>query len=95
MGVIVPRAGDGDAGLAHALFAHCAEKLAYFKVPGLVMFRDSLPVTSTQKMRRVSATLFAADPLADARAHDFRTEKQALRHKTPAPAPTQEDRPHP
>ncbi|MCB1346135.1 MAG: AMP-binding protein [Rhodobacteraceae bacterium] len=96
MAVVVPQAGTEGGALARALFAHCADKLAYFKVPGLVMFRDALPVTSTQKMRRVSATAFAANPLTDPRAHDFRAEKQGLRRQTtPAHAPAEEDRADP
>ena len=78
MAVVVPAAPEG-AGLARAVFDHAAARLAYFKVPGVVMFRDALPVTSTQKLRRQGAADFAADPLADPRAHDFRPQKQALR----------------
>jgi acyl-CoA synthetase (AMP-forming)/AMP-acid ligase II len=80
MAVIVPRPDADEPALAHALFDHAAARLAYFKVPGLILFRDVLPVTSTQKLRRVTARDIADDPLADARAHDFRTRKNALRH---------------
>lgn len=93
MAVIVPRDGVDETALAQALFARCADKLAYFKVPGLVMFRDALPLTSTQKMRRVSATAFSPDPLTDPRAHDFRAAKNGLRHKPADALPAQGDRP--
>lgn len=38
--------------LASDLFDHCMEALAYFKVPGYVVFVDSLPLTATQKPKR-------------------------------------------
>lgn len=79
MAVVVPRAGADEGGLAQALFTHAAGRLAYFKVPGVILFRDALPVTSTQKLRRVTAADISADPVNDARAHDFRTAKNALR----------------
>jgi acyl-CoA synthetase (AMP-forming)/AMP-acid ligase II len=37
---------------AIALVQHCLEKLSYYKVPGYIIFVDSLPVTSTQKIQR-------------------------------------------
>jgi acyl-CoA synthetase (AMP-forming)/AMP-acid ligase II len=79
MAVVVAREGADENALARDLFRHAADRLAYFKVPALVLFRDALPVTSTQKLRRMSAADFAADPAADARGHDFRPQKQALR----------------
>lgn len=95
MAVVVPRPGVEESRLAQALFAHCAAKLAYFKVPGLILFREALPVTSTQKMRRVSASDFAPDPPADRRAYDFRAEKQGLRRRdAPILPTTEEGRPH-
>jgi acyl-coenzyme A synthetase/AMP-(fatty) acid ligase len=37
--------------LATAILAECAERLAYYKLPGYIAFVDSLPVTATQKLR--------------------------------------------
>lgn len=85
MAVAVPRPGADEAMLARALFDHAAAQLAYFKVPGVILFRDTLPVTSTQKLRRVSADSFSDDPPRDPRGHDFRAEKQALRRARPRP----------
>lgn len=86
MAVVVPRAG-ADAGdealLARALFAHASARLAYFKVPGVILFRDALPVTSTQKLRRVRADSFSPDPARDPRGHDLRVQKQRLRRARP------------
>jgi len=85
MAVVVARDGLDEAALARALFHHAAARLAYFKVPGLILFRDALPVTSTQKLRRVTAADIARNPPDDPRAHDFRAAKQALREH---PVPT-------
>jgi len=37
---------------AAALFAHCNEKLAYYKAPGWVHVLESLPTTGTQKIQK-------------------------------------------
>ena len=79
MAVVVPRRPTDEATLARSLFEHAAEKLAYFKVPGLIVFRDALPVTSTQKVRKADLGSLCRDPMADPRAHDMRARKQALR----------------
>ena len=83
LAVVVPHVGAGNADLALALLHHAAGKLAYFKVPGLIVFRDALPVTSTQKVRKADLGGLCADPLSDPRAHDLRPEKQALRTAAP------------
>ena len=83
LAVIVPRPGADEPALARALLAHAAERLAYYKVPGFVVFRDALPVTSTQKLRKADLGGLAENPMADPRAHDLRADKQALRQATP------------
>ena len=83
LAVVVPRAGADEPALARALLAHAAERLAYYKVPGFVVFRDALPVTSTQKLRKADLGGLAENPMADPRAHDLRAEKQALRQARP------------
>jgi acyl-CoA synthetase (AMP-forming)/AMP-acid ligase II len=79
MAVAVPGEGSDEPALARALFEHAATRLAYFKVPAVILFRDALPVTSTQKLRRLTATSFSEDPAKDVRGYDFRNEKQVLR----------------
>lgn len=66
MAVVVPAAGvAGDAHTAQALVRYCLDELAYYKAPGWVVFRDSLPVTPTNKIQK--GLIFASqDPLADA-----------------------------
>jgi acyl-CoA synthetase (AMP-forming)/AMP-acid ligase II len=85
LAVVVPRDGldDGfdDGALADAILAHCAERLAYFKLPGIIAFVDRLPTTSTQKLKRGDLGALATDPLAHPRSHDLRDRKQALRQR--------------
>jgi acyl-CoA synthetase (AMP-forming)/AMP-acid ligase II len=79
LAVIVPRFAVDEAALADDLLAHAAERLAYYKVPGFVVFCDALPVTSTQKLRKADLGTLAKDPMTAPRAHDLRQQKQALR----------------
>ena len=81
LAVIVPRPGADEPALARALLDHAAARLAYYKVPGFVVFRDALPVTSTQKLRKADLGGLAENPMAAPRAHDLRDAKQALRLK--------------
>jgi acyl-CoA synthetase (AMP-forming)/AMP-acid ligase II len=87
MAIVVPAPGADEAALAAALLAHAAERLAWYKVPGIVVFRDALPVTATQKVRKADLGALARDPLADPRAHDLRGPKAALRRPTTDPGP--------
>jgi acyl-CoA synthetase (AMP-forming)/AMP-acid ligase II len=81
LAVIVPRHGADEPALARALLDHAAARLAYYKVPGFIVFRDALPVTSTQKLRKADLGGLAENPMAAPRAHDLRDAKQALRMK--------------
>ena len=51
---------------AEAVINHCRSKLATFKVPGKVVFVDSLPRGATEKVlkRQLRADLGLADPFA-------------------------------
>ena len=51
---------------AEAVISHCRSKLATFKVPGKVVFVDSLPRGATEKVlkRQLRADLGLADPFA-------------------------------
>lgn len=65
--------------LADALFDHCRDRLAYYKLPGYIAFVARLPTTSTQKVRKHDLTALAADPLAQPDCFDLRMAKQAAR----------------
>jgi len=66
LAVVVPAAGiPTNAHTAQALVNFCLGELAYYKAPGWVVFRDSLPVTPTNKIQK--GLIFAnSDPLASA-----------------------------
>ena len=80
LAAVVPAADADEPALAASILAHCAARLAYFKLPGWVAFVDALPVTSTQKVRKADFGALAEDPSAQPRCHDLRDAKQALRH---------------
>jgi crotonobetaine/carnitine-CoA ligase len=48
-----------DQAFAETLMDWCLERMAYFKVPGYLIFRSSLPTTGTQKIQKQK--IFAAD----------------------------------
>ena len=52
------------------------ERLAYFKVPGWIIFLPDLPTTYSQKLRK-SAIFGEADPRQHPSAFDLRTVKQS------------------
>jgi len=43
---------SGSESLADELVAWCSARLAYFKAPGYVVFRQSLPTTGTHKIQK-------------------------------------------
>jgi crotonobetaine/carnitine-CoA ligase len=61
--------------LADDLVRLALDRLAYFKVPGWVIFLPSLPTTATQKLRK-SAIFGDEDPRNHPAAHDLREIKQ-------------------
>lgn len=78
MAVIVPapdRVPDADT--AARILAFGRDRLAYYKLPGWIVFRDDLPVTGTQKIQKHRLFAPGADPCAGA--HDLRARKAAMR----------------
>jgi acyl-CoA synthetase (AMP-forming)/AMP-acid ligase II len=72
------RPADPDA-VARRIMAGCAERLAYYKVPGWIAFVDVLPVTATQKLQRGEIRTLAARIVAEGPVVDLRAEKGKLR----------------
>jgi crotonobetaine/carnitine-CoA ligase len=62
--------------VADALFAHCNERLAYFKAPGWMHFVDSLPTTGTQKIQKHVIYPGGIDPRTVAGVIDLRARKR-------------------
>ena len=78
MACIVPAPGAGaDLDAAKALQDLCLQRLSYYKAPGYLLFVDTLPVTSTQKVRKVSLFPADTDPRTLAGCHDLRERKRA------------------
>ena len=72
--------------LARDIAGACAEKLAYFKVPGYVAFVDALPVTATQKLQRAETRVMAANAVGAPGTIDLREFKATLRQRDRAGA---------
>lgn len=67
--------------LAQSLFDHAARRLAYFKLPGHILFLDELPVTSTGKLAKGAIRALANSPDMTHPRFDFRERKQSQRTK--------------
>jgi acyl-coenzyme A synthetase/AMP-(fatty) acid ligase len=74
---IVPMPGvTADAALAEALFAHCNDRLAYFKAPGWMLFLGTLPTTGTQKVQKTQIFPAGEDPRTRPGVVDLRARKK-------------------
>lgn len=82
LAVVVPASGHApDATTAQLLVAHCLQELAYYKAPGWVVFRTTLPMTATNKLQKNRIFEAGADPLheaIDCRALKKRTTSQSV-----------------
>lgn len=74
---IVPLPGiEANDAFAHELMDWCLARLAYFKVPGYVLFRESLPTTGTQKVQKSEIFATGSDPRREPGCLDIRTRKK-------------------
>ena len=92
LAVIVPDGREDRARLSEAVFAACAERLTYFKVPGYIVFQDTLPTTTTQKVQKAALRPIAEDPLSKSGSLDLRERKQALQKGQSAETADRDDR---
>ncbi len=77
MAFLVPAAGcAADRAAAEEIAAWCRARLAYFKAPGYLMFIDSLPLTSTNKVRKISLAKIGSDPHTRPGCYDLRDLKR-------------------
>lgn len=58
------------------ILRHARERLAYFKVPGWLLYLDSLPLTATQKLQKAAIFASGEDPRARPGMIDCRAQKQ-------------------
>ena len=85
--LIVPRNPPHDArAFAEEIARACAERLAYFKVPGHIAFVDTIPITATQKLQRGTIRALAAGAVGAPGTIDLRAFKARLRHAEKARA---------
>ena len=60
---------------AEIIFNHVYAKLAYFKAPGWILFRDNLPTTGTQKILKHKIFPNIKDPTKETGIFDLRKLK--------------------
>ncbi len=73
--VVMPDTNPNEA-TARALFDWCMARLAYYKAPGYVLFRESLPTTGTQKVQKTLIFPPETDPRAEPGCIDLRRAKR-------------------
>jgi crotonobetaine/carnitine-CoA ligase len=74
---VVAKSGQStDAALAHRLHDWAADRLAYYKAPGWVLFMDQLPTTGTQKIQKHQLLERGEDPRSRPGIHDLRHLKK-------------------
>jgi acyl-CoA synthetase (AMP-forming)/AMP-acid ligase II len=79
MACVVPIAGvSADRSLADQLVTWCLARLAYFKVPGWILFVERLPTTGTQKVQKAEIFPRGEDPRQRAGAIDLRSRKRRM-----------------
>lgn len=80
MACIVPsKSRAGDAAFGEELFEWCFSRLAYYKAPGWILFVDTLPKTSTQKIQKANIFGDREDPRQRAGVLDFCSRKKKQR----------------
>lgn len=62
--------------LANNIFDWCMQRLAYFKVPGWILFLDCLPTTGTQKIQKTQIFPSGTDPRQYPGVIDLRAQKK-------------------
>lgn len=78
--VVVAKSADAEpARLAQSLFDHSARHLAYYKLPGHIIFINDLPVTSTGKLAKGEIRALASKTDTAYLRFDLREQKQAQR----------------
>lgn len=75
--IVVQDGTDAGAMLAQELFSFCLERLAYFKVPGWWLFKDALPLTTSQRVHKIQIFAAGTDPRDQPGVIDFRSLKKA------------------
>ena len=77
--IVVGEGAARNAAAAGEICDWCLRHLAYYKAPGWIAFRDALPVTPTQKVRKSELRHLAENPGALENCFDLRDRKRAGR----------------
>jgi crotonobetaine/carnitine-CoA ligase len=77
MACVVAQGAQPGADLARELFDWCRERLAYFKAPGWWLFRQDLPVTTSQRVHKIQIFAPGVDPRQEPGVIDLRGMKKA------------------
>ena len=64
---------------ALGIFTEASKELAYFKLPGWILFLDDLPVTGTQKVVKHKIFETGVDPRSLPKVFDLRNKKKRTR----------------
>ncbi len=76
MACIVLKPGHApDLATAHSIVDFTLQKLAYYKAPGWILFRDRVPLTSTQKVQKTQLWPAGTDPRTLPGVFDLRERK--------------------
>jgi acyl-CoA synthetase (AMP-forming)/AMP-acid ligase II len=77
MACVIPARESGtSAETAEGIVRRALQRLAYYKVPGYVCFRDKLPLTPSEKPKRAEIKALAGAALAAGECHDLRHLKK-------------------
>jgi acyl-CoA synthetase (AMP-forming)/AMP-acid ligase II len=61
---------------AREIFDFCMEKLMYYKVPGYIAFKESLPLTATEKVQRAELKILCRELVEQGDCFDLRDYKK-------------------
>ena len=79
--IVLHQSAPDPRAAAEAIARACAERLAYFKVPGHIAFVDGIPITPTQKLQRSAIKTLAAAAVGAPGTIDLRAFKATLRQR--------------
>jgi acyl-CoA synthetase (AMP-forming)/AMP-acid ligase II len=74
--IVAAEGAPRGAAAARRVSAWCLENLSYYKAPGWLIFRDALPLTTTQKVRKAELRALGDDPAALPGCFDLRDLKR-------------------
>lgn len=80
--IVLTEGHDPDAATAREILEFAQARLAYYKLPAWMVFRDALPVTGTQKVQKHRLFEAGQDPCEDPGAIDLRAAKSEMRKAT-------------